>query len=89
MAQVNSIREMFFEKGMNYADIARVTGHDVKTVKKYIYMENFNEPLPKPGEGPVAPSWTSIKSRLTAGWKQTSRSARSSATQLSHSSEGL
>lgn len=48
MAQVNSIREMFFEKGMNYADIARVTGHDVKTVKKYIYMENFNEPLPKP-----------------------------------------
>ena len=46
--RVNSIREMFFEKGMNYADIARVTGHDVKTVKKYIYMENFNEPLPKP-----------------------------------------
>ena len=28
MAQVNSIREMFFEKGMNYADIARVTGHE-------------------------------------------------------------
>jgi len=50
MAQVNCIREMFFEKGMSYADIARTTGHDVKTVKKYIYMEDFNQPPPKPTE---------------------------------------
>ena len=48
MAQVNSIRELFFEKGLTYAEIARTTGHDVKTVKKYIMMGNFNEPLPKP-----------------------------------------
>jgi DNA-binding CsgD family transcriptional regulator len=41
MAQVNCIREMFFEKGMNYASIARITGHDVKTVKKYINMKDF------------------------------------------------
>ncbi len=47
MAQVNCIREMFFEKGMNYAEIARITGHDVKTVKKYIAMDDFNEPPPK------------------------------------------
>ena len=32
MAQINCIREMYFEKGMNYASIARATGHDVKTV---------------------------------------------------------
>jgi transposase len=48
MAQVNYIRKMFFEKGMNYAEIARATGHDVKTVKKYIHMDNFNAPPPKP-----------------------------------------
>jgi transposase len=47
MAQVNSIREMFFEKGKNYADIAKATGHDVKTVKKYISKDDFNPELPK------------------------------------------
>jgi len=48
MAQVNCIREMYFEKGMNFASIARATGHDVKTVKKYINMEDFTQALPKP-----------------------------------------
>ena len=47
MAQVNSIREMFFEKGMNYAQIAKVTGNDVKTIKKYILKDDFNQPEPK------------------------------------------
>ena len=52
MAQVNCIREMFFEKGMNYAEIARATGNDVKTVKKYIHMDNFNsEPLSTKSRG--------------------------------------
>ncbi len=37
MAQVDCIRNMFFEKVMTYAEIARATGHDVKTVKKYIH----------------------------------------------------
>lgn len=46
MAQVNRIRELFFEKGLKYAEISRVTGFDVKTVKKYIYQEDFN-PMPK------------------------------------------
>lgn len=50
MAQVNCIREMYFEKGMNFASIARATGHDVKTVKKYINMEDFTQPLPKPAK---------------------------------------
>jgi len=47
MAQVNSIREMFFEKGMNYAQISRTTGCDVKTIKKYIFKDDFNQPGPK------------------------------------------
>lgn len=50
MTQINCIREMFFEKGMNYAEISRTTGFDVKTVKKYIHMENFSPPLPEPRE---------------------------------------
>ena len=47
MAQVNYIREMYYEKGMNYAEISRATGHDAKTIKKYIDKANFNTP-PKP-----------------------------------------
>ncbi len=43
MAQVNRIRELFFEKGLKYAEISRVTGFDVKTVKKYIEQEDFNQ----------------------------------------------
>ena len=50
MAKINSIREMFFEKGMTYADITRETGCDVKTVKKYIFMDDFNPPPPKTKE---------------------------------------
>jgi len=42
MAQIDSIRQLFFEKGLGYAEIARVTGFDVKTVKKYVHMEDFN-----------------------------------------------
>ncbi len=49
MTQINCIRKMFFEKGMNYAEVSRATGFDVKTVKKYIFQENFNKALkPKP-----------------------------------------
>jgi transposase len=49
MAQVNSIREMFFEKGMTYAQLARVTGYDVKTIKRYILKNDFNQPETKKG----------------------------------------
>lgn len=47
IAKINSIREMFFEKGMNYSDITRETGCDVKNVKKYIFMDDFNPLQPK------------------------------------------
>ena len=47
MARINCIREMYFEKGMSYASIAKTTGHDVKTVKKYIQQEDFNL-IPQP-----------------------------------------
>ena len=47
MNQVNRIRELFFEKGMNYAEISRITAFDVKTVKKYVHQADFNLPPPK------------------------------------------
>lgn len=33
---------MYFEKGLNYAEIERNTGHNYRTIKKYIEVENFN-----------------------------------------------
>ena len=51
MAQINIIRELFFVKGFGYAEIARSTGFDVKTIKKYVLMDDFNEPQAKPAVG--------------------------------------
>jgi transposase len=48
MAQIDSIRELFLEKGLSYVAVARGTGFDVKTMKKYIRMEDFNRPAPEP-----------------------------------------
>jgi hypothetical protein len=45
MAQVHSVRQLFFEKGLGHAEIARTTGCDVKTMKKYIHMKDSTQPL--------------------------------------------
>ena len=42
ITQIHYIRKMYFEKGLNYAEIERNTGHNYRTIKKYIEMENFN-----------------------------------------------
>ena len=39
---------MFFEKGMNYAEIAQGHGARRKDGEKSIHMDNFNAPPPKP-----------------------------------------
>jgi hypothetical protein len=41
MARINCIKEMFFEKSMNYASIARAPGQDVKTVKKDFHQKEL------------------------------------------------
>lgn len=53
---------MFFEKGLNYAEIAKETGNDVKTIKKYIEQDDFG------AKGPVKENILSKKkeSRLDA-----------------------
>ncbi len=48
MADIDRIRRLYFEKGRSYAQIARETEFDVKTIKKYIAQEDFNLPLPEP-----------------------------------------
>jgi uncharacterized protein YjcR len=42
MDQVNFIRKLEEYKGLSLREIARVTGHDFRTVKKYIDKENWN-----------------------------------------------
>jgi len=42
MADINSIREMYFLKGMNKSEIARETGIDRKTIRKYINQDDWN-----------------------------------------------
>lgn len=46
MDQIHRIREMYYQQDKNISMIASETGYDWKTVKKYVDMENFNEPSP-------------------------------------------
>lgn len=50
MDQVKSIRDMFYRQGMNISEIARKTGADWKTVRKYVDKDDFNVPVPIPEE---------------------------------------
>jgi len=43
MAETNDIRSKFFDEGKNITTIARETGYDRKTIRKYIHREDWNE----------------------------------------------
>lgn len=47
MTQKNDIRKMYFEEGLNISDIARITKHDRKTVREYIYKDDWNDNIPE------------------------------------------
>lgn len=47
MANKDSIREMYFVKGMNIAEIAKATQRDRKTVRKVIQKQDWNLDQPK------------------------------------------
>jgi len=49
ITQVHYIRKLYYEKGKNYAEIARATGHNHRTIKKYIEKTDFTE-TPKKGK---------------------------------------
>lgn len=50
MDQIHNIREMYYSQGMRISEIASETGLNSKTVRKYVDMEDFNTPAPKPAE---------------------------------------
>jgi len=53
MTNANNIRNMFFYEGNNITGIAKDSGYDRKTIRKYINRDNWNE---KNGEPLLKPS---------------------------------
>ena len=48
MDKIHLIRQLFYEQGYDISDIIAKTGHDRKTIVKYLDMTDFNLPEPKP-----------------------------------------
>lgn len=44
IAHIDYIRKMYFQKGLSYAKIENRIGHNYRTIKKYIELEDFNTP---------------------------------------------
>lgn len=47
ITQVNYIRKLYFDKGKSFTEIEKATGHNYRTIKKYVEQEDFNESLIK------------------------------------------
>lgn len=50
MDKVHSIRQLYYEQGKDIPTIIAETGHDRKTIVKYLDMTDFNLPEPKPSD---------------------------------------
>lgn len=48
MDKIHNIRELFYEQGLNVAEIARKTNYDRKTIVKYLDQIDFSPKPPKP-----------------------------------------
>lgn len=48
MDKIHLIRQLFYEQGYDIPQIIEKTGHDRKTINKYLDMTDFNQPEPKP-----------------------------------------
>ncbi len=44
ITQVHYIRKLFYDKGKSFTEIEEATGHNYRTIKKYIECDDFNEP---------------------------------------------
>ncbi len=47
MERINSIKDLYKNKGLSLRKIAKTTGHDFKTVKKYALKDDWGEPPEK------------------------------------------
>jgi len=43
MTQVNRIKKMYYSKGKNIKDITKATGHNYRTIIKYLEKDDFNK----------------------------------------------
>ena len=46
MDKIHSIRQLYYEQGKTIPEIITETGHDRKTITKYLDMTDFNAPEP-------------------------------------------
>jgi len=44
ITQIHYIRKLFFDKGKSLTEIEEATGHNYRTIKKYVDCDDFNEP---------------------------------------------
>jgi transposase len=51
MTKIKNIRKLYFLKGQNIRSICKSTGHDYRTVVKYLNKNDFNEPDKSDGRG--------------------------------------
>ena len=49
MNKIHSIRQLYYEQGKTIPEIITETGHDRKTITKYLDMTDFNAPEPVTG----------------------------------------
>lgn len=61
MDQIKHIRELFYRQGKNISEIAREVDCDWKTVRKYIDMDDFNEPVPIMEQRAICPKLDPFK----------------------------
>lgn len=47
ITQVHYIRKLFFDKGKTFKEIEKATGHNYRTIRKYIDQKDFNKPPKK------------------------------------------
>ena len=81
MDQIHHIRDLFYVQGKNISEIASETGFNWKTVKKYVDMDDFNNPLPTPKEKVVhIQSLIRTSLSLTVGSLQTKQPHANSGT---------
>ena len=50
MDKIHFIRQLYYEQGKDISAIIEETGHDRKTIVKYLDMTDFNPPEPKPSD---------------------------------------
>ena len=69
MDKIHSVRQFYFEQGKAIPKIIAKTGHNRKTITKYLDMTNFNAPEPvTPNPEGICPKLESYKFLLDTSW---------------------